>query len=361
VDHLPLSSTPAPSAVTPTPQIIIHNHLRSKWAWVFYAFLFVCVIVSLAQSEGLDSDITLAEVVLQGKNASEKIALIPVKGVITSSTASGSLFSEGVSTVAFVKSALEKAAKDDKVKAVLLAINSPGGEVTASDVIHHHLLHFRQKTGKPILALFQDISASGGYYIGVAANQIMAYPTTLTGSIGVIMQHYNVQELAEKVGVQVKSLKSGAHKDIASNFRSLAPEEEQILQKIIDEMYQRFVHIVDEGRPQLSKEQILPLADGRIYTAQQALENGLVDEIGYFEEAVLSLEKMAGISQSKVVEYRNSPSVLNSLTQAKTSSSLLPFVEKTQFLYLWESQISLFSQISELSKISQLILDPENP
>ncbi|MBI3994824.1 MAG: signal peptide peptidase SppA [Nitrospirae bacterium] len=232
----------------------------------------------------------------------DKIVLVDLTGVISEEEKGSSLAPEP-NPVARIKEELKMASRDPAVKAVVLRINSPGGTVTASDLIHHELEVFKKQTGKKVIASILDLGASGGYYVAAAADRIMAHPTTVTGSIGVIMLSVNVEGLLEKIGVTGTSIKSGDKKDMGSPLRPMTPEERQLFQGVINQMYDRFVSVVAAGRKNLSLDQVKRAADGRIYTAQQALDLGLVDRIGYLDDALALAKTEAGLREASVVIY----------------------------------------------------------
>ena len=323
------------------------------------AFNFVCVfiVVSFLAAAALgcsprinvfpDYTDSLKEVTLSGKGG-EKILILPVSGVIDIRPREGLIFTRP-SMVEEVIAQLELAREDKNVKAVILRIDSPGGSATASDILYEEIKAFKKETGKTVLALMMDLSASGGYYTAVSADRIIAHPTTVTGSIGVIFFTANIEGLFDKIGVEVEPIKSGKYKDMGSPFRGMNDEERKLFQAMIDEMYNRFVDAVDKGRPDLSREQVLKLADGRIYTARQALGAGLIDEIGYTENAVESAKRLAKLSENaKVIVYRRNPkeneNIYSSQAAAGTGRLSLvdlgldryTFVPRTGFYYLWE-------------------------
>jgi len=243
-----------------------------------------------------------------------------------------------------VREELEKAAGDDKVKAVIVRINSPGGTVTASDIIFRELSSYKRKSNVPVIAVMMDVAASGGYYIALAADTIVAHPTTVTGSIGTIMVSVNAEGLMQKIGVAPVTIKSGARKDMGSPFRTLTPEERAIFQSVIDDLHRQFTDKVAERR-RLAPDVVRNLADGRVYTADQALAAKLVDQIGYMPEALGQARRAAGVDQARVVvyarprEYRatyyaraDAPngSLDASLAQLAAIAGLGP-----RFLYLW--------------------------
>lgn len=202
-----------------------------------------------------------------------------------------------------VREELSKAAEDRDVKSVVLKINSPGGTVTAADIIFRELELFRQRTKVPLVAVMLDVAASGGYYVALAADTIVAHPTSVTGSIGVIMISLNAEGLLQKVGLAANTIKSGERKDMGSPFRSLTPEERAIFQAVIDQLHGQFVSRVAERR-RIPVETARALADGRIYTAEQALAHKLVDRIGYVPDALEVARRAAGVEEAKVIVYR---------------------------------------------------------
>jgi protease IV len=232
----------------------------------------------------------------------DKIVVMDLSGVI-SEEEKGTSFAPEPNLLAQIKEELKKAAGDPAVKAVILRINSPGGTVTASDFLHHELEDFKRQTGKKVIASILDLGASGGYYVAVAADRIVASPTTVTGSIGVIMLSVNVQGLLEKIGVTGTAIKSGPNKDMGSPLRPMTPDERRLFQEIIDQMYDRFVSVVADGRKNMTVDQVRRAADGRVYTAKQALDLGLVDGIGYLDDAIRLAMSEAGLHEARVVTY----------------------------------------------------------
>jgi protease-4 len=201
-----------------------------------------------------------------------------------------------------VREELRKAADDPKVRALIVRINSPGGTVTASDIVYRELSEFRRTRRIPIVASMMDVAASGGYYIALAADTIVAHPTTVTGSIGVIMVTVNAEGLLQKLGVAAGAIKSGERKDMGSPFRALTGEELQIFQSVIDGLQAQFLARLVESR-KLPMDAARRLADGRVYTAQQALDLKLIDRIGYMDDALELTRKAIGVDQAKVVVY----------------------------------------------------------
>ena len=234
-----------------------------------------------------------------------KIAIIDVDGFI--STNAAPIFPRHGTTVADVREKLQRAARDGRVRAVVLRINSPGGEVTASDMIHQEITRFRKETGRPVVAMLMGLAASGGYYVAAATDRIVAAPTSVTGSIGVVMHFINVQSLFGKIGLRPEVVKSGDKKDIGSATRAMTPEERRILEDINKAMFDRFMHVVRTGRPALTDADVKVIADGRIISGQQAVDLHLADRTGYLDDAIAEAISLAGISGADVILYRAFP------------------------------------------------------
>ena len=254
-----------------------------------------CIHVDLFPGGG-----KLQEAIISGEGK-DKVLLIDISGMLTTGKASGIL--EEPSLPARIKEELTKAEEDKDVKAIILRINTPGGSVTASDLVYHELKVFKKKRAVPVIAAIMDLGTSGGYYIAMAADHILAHPSTITGSIGVIMVTMNAEGLLEKVGVQPAAIVSGPKKAMGSPFRPMNDEERAIFQGTIDHLFEQFLSVVKEGRPGLSMEQIRTVADGRIFTADIAKSKGLVDSIGYLDEAIGLAKKEANLEQARVVTY----------------------------------------------------------
>jgi protease-4 len=206
-----------------------------------------------------------------------------------------------------VQKQLQQASEDSSVKAVIIRIVSPGGYVSSSDQINYEIKRFRETTGKPAVAFMQTVAASGGYYAAVACDKIIAEPTVITGSIGVIMSHLVLQQLLEqKLGIDPVVIKSGEKKDWPSMFSPTTPEQIQYLQdRLVQPAFERFLEVVCQGRQDvLTETEVRALADGSIYSAPQALEKRLIDQIGYLRDAVTLAEELAGIHGARVIEYR---------------------------------------------------------
>ncbi len=275
----------------------------------------------------------------------DKVLLVEIKGVISNKKTVSAL---GVETrlgmVDRVREILKKAEQDDGIKALMLRIDSPGGTVTASDIIYHEIKLFKQRQNIKVYAVVMDLAASGGYYIAQAADRIFVHPTSLTGSIGVIALKMNIKGLMDKVGVDFEVVKSGDHKDFLSPFRALTENERKMFQETIDSLHQRFVSTIEENRKQLSRDEINELADGRIYTSEQALKAKLVDQIAYLNEAEDFIQKDLGLDALRVVMYYRSGQYKSNIYSSTHPPSInfnwinlnfVPDSPELNFMYLW--------------------------
>jgi protease IV len=257
----------------------------------------------------------LDEVVIEDNDSSAKIAVVPVEGII-----SGQLGDHGGYTmVDVIKAQLDRAAEDKKVKAVLLRVDSPGGEVLASDEIARAITDFQLNSTKPVVVSMGSLAASGGYYVSAPCEWIVANELTITGSIGVIMHGWNYRGLMNKVGLRPEVYKSGKFKDMLSGSREaeeVSPEERAMVQKLIDETYEKFKSVVAEGRQNAREinDDAKPLApdwasfaDGRVLSGKEAYELGFVDQLGNFDDAAAKAEELAGLEEGRranLIEYR---------------------------------------------------------
>jgi protease-4 len=288
----------------------------------------------------------LHEKTIEGEG-NAKMLLIDIEGFISEKGKSGA-FKENPSMVADVREALLKAEKDPDVAGIVLRINSPGGTVAASDIIRHELLAFKEKKKVPVYASITGIGASGAYYIATAADEIDAHPTAITGSIGVLLMHFNVEGLLSKIGVSEKTEKSADKKDILSPFRPTTPEEEKIIQDIIDSLHQRFVNnILARPGNTLTKSEVEKLADGRVYSAEQAYRDKLIDRVCYLDETIAAMEKKLNLKEARIVTYYRAGSYRGTIYSTAQSASPQMFnllnisadglrlLEGTEFMYLW--------------------------
>jgi protease IV len=282
--------------------------------WIALGITVVLIIVSLGFNfvsslafggwqEEMNTTDQFAETVIEEGSSSNKIAVLNVEGVIQDTGTNTSFLPQaGYNHDIFMKR-LEHAAEDKSVKGIILRLNTPGGGVVESEEIHDKLLEIKEKTDKPIYASMGSMTASAGYYISAPTDKIVASPSTITGSIGVIMQSMNYAELAEKVGVKWETIKSGPHKDIMSPSREMTEEEREILQSMIDNSYDQFVRVVSEGRG-IDESKVRELADGRIYDGRQAKEVNLVDDLGNLEDTIEGMKKELGDNKLQVVQYK---------------------------------------------------------
>ncbi|OGL17729.1 MAG: hypothetical protein A3F92_06410 [Candidatus Rokubacteria bacterium RIFCSPLOWO2_12_FULL_71_22] len=273
--------------------------------------LVLALATALAGCSLITLDLTprirpLEEEVVEGGGRA-KILLLDVSGFLADEDLSPGLALGAqpprVPLLARVREELKKAAGDSDVRALVVRVNSPGGTVTAADVLYRELGEWRRETKRPIVAVMMDVAASGGYYLALAADTIVAHPTSVTGSIGVIMVSVNAEGLMQKLGLATAAIKSGERKDMGSPFRPLTDEERRIFQSVIDELHGRFVAKVVERRG-IPAAEVASLADGRIYTAEQALERRLIDRIGYMPDAIAAARTAAGLDEAKVIVYR---------------------------------------------------------
>ncbi len=253
---------------------------------------------------GADSKEPLKQITLQGKERG-KVLIIPIRGFLSDSPKKG-LLGDRDSVVQEVVSQLQLAEKDEEVKAVLLQINSAGGTITASDILYHEIMNFKERTKTKIVAVLMDVAASGGYYIALPADRIVAHPTTITGSVGVIFVTPKVTGLMDKLGLALEVNKSGREKDIGSYFRPSTPEEQRIFQELTDKMGRRFLDLVVKHR-KVDPKALTGISTARIYLAEEALQLKLIDRIGYLDDAIFEAKGLAGFSkEAKVVIYRRS-------------------------------------------------------
>jgi len=325
----PVSATPGPTY--PVATVVPAARPARRWLSVLLALgLFGSLmlnfllfgLVGLTSFGRLDADRKVLERYHSlNPDAENKIAIISVEGTI--------LTGEG-----FVKRQIDRAMDDDDVKAVVLRVDSPGGTVTGSDYLYHHLCELRKK--KPIVVSMGGLAASGGYYVSMAVgdtpDSIFAEPSTWTGSIGVIIPHYDFSGLLEDWNIKEDSIASGPLKQMGSFTKSRTEEERQreraILQQLVDDSFAGFKQIVADGRPKLKEklkqnpEAINELATGQIYNARQALDSGLIDEIAFVERAIERAVELAGLDTSnvKVVEYKRELGLMGALLGAKAQS-----------------------------------------
>lgn len=272
----------------------------------------------------VDKTEPLSESVLRGRDKENKILLINIDGLISNSQGF-SLLREPSSVVEELVSQLELARRDKKVKAILIKIDSPGGTTTASDIIYHELENFKKATNCKIVVLMMDMATSGAYMISLPADHIVAQPTSVTGSVGVIFMRPKIQELLDKIGVSVEVNKSGENKDMGSPFRQDNKTEEQLFQNIVSELNTHFYSLVEKHR-KISPENMNKIKTARIFTAKEALELGLIDSIGYPEDAISKCKELAALPKdAQLIVYRRltypDDNIYNT-SQSRASSSV---------------------------------------
>ncbi len=290
-----------------------------------------------ATQMGVDESPAMNEVWAWGRGDT-KVVMISVRGMIMLDEEE-SLFGTRLSSASFALNAIRRATHDPEVRAIILDIDSGGGGITASDVIYEALQKFKDaRKGRQVVALMDDVAASGAYYIALAADSIIAHPTTITGSIGVLMQSFNLKELALKIGVKDVTIKSGANKDMLNPLGDLSDVQRLMLQQIVDQLHARFVKLVAENR-ELPEEKVREIADGRIFTADQALGLGLIDEIGYFQDAVDATASLLTVDEVKVYRYEHERSFSDFFKVQMNANPLSAWLSKpspeTRLLYRW--------------------------
>ena len=307
--------------------------------------------ISLGNVGLFERERPLEETTVEGEGR-DKVLLVDVSEVITDTPTRRAFgLVEEESTLARIESELKRAGEDDDVRALVLRINSPGGGATASDQIYSELVRFKRERRVPVIAALGDLAASGGYYVACAGDRIVAHPTTVTGSIGVLLMNLNVEGLLGKIGVRNETYKAGLHKDLLSPLRGATTEERKIIQTILDSMHARFIGVVRESRPGVDAARLPELTDGRIFNADQAVAAGLVDEIGDLRRAIALAERAAGIEKARVVMYhRRSESKENIYSAAAgmpAQVNLMPVDlgvlagRGPRFMYLWAPGLGL--------------------
>jgi protease-4 len=242
------------------------------------------------------------EEVQPGKGAG-KIAIVQIEGMLMNARAGGFL-QPTENPVSLFAQQMNQAAKDKNVKAVVLRVNSPGGTVTASDLMYEIVTDFREKSGKPVVASTQETAASGGYYVCCAADKIVAHPTSVVGSIGVIFSTFEFERMMEKVGVKNEAIKSGPLKDMGSPFKALRPDEREVMQGMVNDYYARFVQIVKTRRNITDPDRVKQVTDGRVFTGTRAVELGLADQAGSLKDALELARELGKAKGAKAVIFK---------------------------------------------------------
>lgn len=296
---------------------------KKRW-WALGIFLILVIIYAASGSAGSQEKGGFAAYLnaaeqpwttqVYQEGTGEQLALLNLQGVISQSSG-GSI--DEYNHEAFLQQ-IEDVFQDDAIKGVIIQMDSPGGGVYESDEVYHRLMTLKEKYPKPLVVYMGPQAASGAYYIAMAADKIYANYNTLTGSIGVIISTYNYSQLADKIGIKDVTFKSAANKDILNPMRPATEEENAIMQALVNESYSRFVDIVAKGR-KMERSQVLQLADGRIYSGNQAKQLNLVDELGYLETAIAGTAKLAKTSDPQVIIYENPvPGILDWLMTVRS-------------------------------------------
>ena len=319
-------------------EMIIFRVLLFFWIVIFS---YSCALIKVSpQIESFE------EIVVEEGSAVEKILLIDIDGPISNrpkKTLVG--FRSDTGMVDRIREILKKAEKDKNIKGILLRVNSPGGTVTSSDIIYHEIKSFKERFKVKVYVSVIDVAASGGYYVALAGDSIMVHPTSLVGSIGVLALKLNLESLMDKVGVEWEVVKSSKKKDFMSPFRPLTKEERVLFQETIDRYYDRFVDVVVLNRDGLDVKEVRALADGRVYNARQALNNHLVDSIGYLKDLVELAKKELDQPDLKVVTYSRPREYKSNYYSSMGSTPKINLINldlgfdwnqiSPQFLFLW--------------------------
>jgi protease IV len=306
------------------------------------------VIDAVPAEDDMVETVVFAE---SGSGSGSKVAQIDVTGVIVDAELPGLLAPGENPTARFVE-ALGMAETDSAVKAVVLRINSPGGTVTASDVMYREVLRFKQRTGKPVVVSMADVAASGGYYLACAGDEVFAMPTTVTGSIGVIMQTFNFSDGMRKIGIRADASTSGPNKAVGSPFEPMPSEHRELLQSLVNEFYGNFKSIVLSNRPAVSPGDVEWVTDGRVVTGKRAAEIGLVDHVGDLYDAYAAAKRRAGLGAARLVKYHRplehvaSPYAIASVPAGGSSAAGTNLLQlnvsvgalstPTNFYYIWD-------------------------
>jgi protease-4 len=338
---------------------MVVRHFKLCLGWIVSTIVAPAIPVMLAgcgqtafQVALVSTRRELKETQIQGDRGlliRDKIAIIDVDGFLVNRQKRG-LVRSGENPVSLFIEKLDKAARDASVKAVVLRLNSSGGTVSASDVMYHSLRQFKRRTGKPVVTCVLGLGCSGAYYLACGTDGIVAQPSSVTGSIGTIFQTFSVAGTMEKIGVKAVAIKSGQMKDMASPLHDLDDDEREVLQGIIDNLYHQFLTVVEDGRETIDAQKLQGLADGRVFTAGQALREGLIDRIGYLQDGIEWAKEKAGVQKARVVIYHRpsgyKPNAygiakagaddLGPLVNIELSAFGPPWRGGAQFLYLWQ-------------------------
>ena len=309
--------------------------------------------MSIKLPTAIDTGPMVASVIrpARGSDLAPRLAVIDVDGVLLNQNREG-IYDSGENPVAAFREKLEAATGDSRVAAIVLRIHSPGGGVTACDILAEELDRFKAATRRPVVACLMDVATSGAYYLALGADRIVAHPTSLTGGIGVVFNHVNLQDAMAQLNVSDDPIKAGTLIDMGSVTKPLEPQTRELLQEMADGFRQRFLDRVTRRRPELTDADRRTLADGRVVAASRALKLHLVDRLGYIEDALGEAEHLAGVADAEVVLYSRGGSPARSLYAIAPSpprlSEAIPFsypgLDRTKlptFLYLWQPDPTL--------------------
>lgn len=277
----------------------------------------------------------LVETVVEPGDWEKRIALITVNGAIQD-VGSGSAWTPVEYDHQAILAQLESILYDESIQGIVLSVDSPGGGAIESAEVHEKLVQIKEERNIPIYVSMGSMAASGGYYISAPANKIFAHRETITGSIGVIMQSYNFAELAENVGIKFETIKSGAHKDMFSGARDTTEEERAMMQEMINDSYETFVDVVEQGRG-MTEAEVKKVADGRILGGSQAIKAGLVDELGGLEDAITALRTDFGLEGAELFQYEAGLGGFTSMLGMKVASIFGPSPEERMLTKLMSS------------------------
>ncbi len=302
--------------------------------------VFVVLIISAARMETAPRvGLTLQEVTVGGRPGQPKVAVVPLTGLLV-----GGGRPERDPLV-LLQSKLDRARRDREVRGIILAVDSGGGSITTCDIMRRAIMDYRNATGNPVVVLMGSVAASGAYYVSTAADYIMAHPTSITGSIGVMFPLYDASELLDKIGLEDRTIKSDEYKDLTSPFPQRTPEEQErqqeILDQIVQQMHEQFVTVVARGR-NLDPEAVRKLADGRIFSSRDAERYKLIDSVGYHDDAVLRVRELADLEQVHVVRYRRSATLRDLLWGRAGGQEVtlrlehIPGLTHRKPMYLWD-------------------------
>ncbi|MHB1604972.1 MAG: signal peptide peptidase SppA [Leptospirales bacterium] len=303
-------------------------------------FLGSCISINLFPTEK-----GLQEQVLSGRGSENKLLLIPINGFVGDQTSKGLPFIGGHDdTVTMIRATFRKASQDPDIRGIILLIDSAGGSVTASDRVYHLIREFKRKSAIPVIAMIGDMGASGAYYVSMGADEVWAHPTSVVGSIGVVIFNVGVTGLMQKIGIEDRTLSSGPEKEMGSPLRPMSEKDRALFKGLISDLYQQFFDIVSQNR-QIPPDTLKGIADGRIYTARQALKKHLIDRIGYRDQLIDHMKRLMHVDQFRIIRYQE-PFLSSSGLFGSQSSTGDPLSEAGQIegalthagpslLYLW--------------------------